>query len=167
MVWLNQEKLSDTFVVVGGQILIGICGGIIRNLNGLTIQIKYILKIQKDSMKIILFTNGHIKKGKNTLKILCKNGYDEMRNYLEQIITLQTFMKSRDIPYIMFNSLYDVIKHDSFSKDNEYYPDGTNQIMWDDLVDKTFFYKPVFVDLTEPNKELWIRYNDTHPNKKA
>ena len=36
-----------------------------------------------------------------------------MRNYLEQIITLQTFMKSRDIPYIMFNSLYDVIKHDS------------------------------------------------------
>ena len=41
-------------------------------------------------------------------------------------------------------------------KDNEYYPDGTNQIMWDDLVDKTFFYKPVFVDLTETNKELWI-----------
>ena len=69
--FLNQEKLSDTFVVVGGQILIGICGGIIRNLNGLTIQIKYILKIQKDSMKIILFTNGHIKKGKNT-KILWK-----------------------------------------------------------------------------------------------
>ena len=68
MVWLNQEKMSDTFVTsVGGQILIGICGGIIRNLNGLTIQIKYILKIQKDSMKIILFTNGHIKKGKNTI----------------------------------------------------------------------------------------------------
>ena len=69
-----------------------------------------------------------------------------MRNYLEQIITLQTFMKSRDIPYIMFNSLYDVIKHDSFSKDNEYYLDGTNQIMWDDLVDKTFFI----------NLYLWI-----------
>ena len=53
-----------------GQNLVDICGGIIKLTNGLTIQIKYILKIRRDLMTLILFMNGHTKREQNTLKIL-------------------------------------------------------------------------------------------------
>jgi hypothetical protein len=96
-----------------------------------------------------------------------QNTYDEMRDYLEQIITLQTFMKLRNIPYIMFNSLFDVFEGNHLSPEVKDSPDGTNQIMCDNLVDETFFYKEVFANMVQPNQELWIRYNDTHPGKKA
>ena len=164
---LNQEKWSDTFVVVAwtdpGRHMWWNNKKLEWFNDTNQVYIKDTVRFNEDNLIHEWTYKERTKYAQNFMQ----NGYDEMRDYLEQIIALQTFMKLRDIPYIMFNSLYDVIKQDSFSKDNRYYPDGTNQIMWDDLVDKTFFYKPVFVDLTEPNKELWIRYNDTHPNKKA
>ena len=102
-----------------------------------------------------------------------RNNYDEMRSYIEQIVTLQNCMKSWDIPYIMFNSLFDVHDEGTLLDGNN---KRDNKTMWDNLIDTKYFYRneehTVFRNMMEPPhqkpvKDLWITDNDSHPNKKA
>ena len=102
-----------------------------------------------------------------------RNNYDEMRSYIEQIVTLQSCMKLWGIPYIMFNSLFDVDVENHLIEGNG---KTDNKTMWDNLIDTKYFYRneihTSFRDMMEPLhqkpvKDLWIRENDSHPNKKA
>jgi len=110
------------------------------------------------------------KERKRYVQNFLNNDYSTIRYYLEQVTCAQNFLNINDIPYIMFNSLYDIQKHllDNQHDDNFY--------MWNNLVDMKYYYinedYSIFRDMVEPdngepNKDLWMSENDSHPNKKA
>ena len=107
------------------------------------------------------------------------NTYSMTNHYIEQIISVQSFLKSNSIPYIMFNSLWGIKQEGALNFDRDEtiqsvkVEPNRNRKMWENLVDETYFYHDVFRDLTEPrdgkspNKNLWMSQNDTHPNKEG
>ena len=105
------------------------------------------------------------------------NSFAENNHYMEHIISTQSFMKYNKIPYIMFNSLWDM-----FSKGGMYQAkmdidtdiDGLpsskptiNRLMWENLIDEDKFYEKTFIDMIGEDKSLWYSDNDNHPNEKA
>jgi len=116
---------------------------------------------------------------KRYVQNFCLNTYAVTNTYIEQIISLQSFLKLNNIPYIMFNSLWGIKQESAlyFNRDETIQPEGLepnrNRKMWENLVDETYFYDKIFRDLTEPrenippNKDLWMSESDSHPNKKG
>lgn len=108
------------------------------------------------------------------------NNYSTVNNYIEQVVSVQSFLKLNNIPYIMFNSLFDI--HAGENTDppcgNLYFErNGTirdedakptlNKLMWDNLVDKTFVYETAFNDFLRLNKKLWMTKYDNHPSREG
>jgi len=170
----NPNKWNDTFVVVAWT-----SPGRHMWWNNKTkewfndtnqIYIKDTVRFNKDNL---IHGWSHQERTKYAQNFL-QNDYDEMRSYVEQVVTLQSCMKSWGIPYIMFNSLFDERVNDSLIESES--NNKTNRIMWDTLIDTKYFYRNeehiIFGNMMEPphqapNKDLWIRENDSHPNKKA
>ena len=100
------------------------------------------------------------------------NDYSSVNNYIEQIVSVQSFLKLNNIPYIMFNSLSRVEPSLYYERNGTFRGKDDkptiNKLMWDNLVDKTFFYEIVFKDFINwKDKKLRMVGDDCHPNKEG
>ena len=105
------------------------------------------------------------------------NTYAENNDYMEHIISLQSFLKNNKIDYIMFNSLWDMFSDGKSPYQAEMIIDtdwdeigerpNLNRELWDNFVDKDTFYLKIFHDMIGEDKSLWYSENDNHPNDKS
>ena len=108
------------------------------------------------------------------------SSFSENSHYMEHIISTQSFMELNKIPYIMFNSLWDMFSKGGMYQtnmaididENESNPPNfgqptINRVVWANLVNENKFFEKVFVDMIGDDKSLWYSEQDSHPNEKA
>ena len=105
------------------------------------------------------------------------SSFSENSHYMEHIISTQSFMELNKIPYIMFNSLWDMFSDGKSPYQAEMIIDtdwdeigerpNLNRELWDNFVDKDTFYLKIFHDMIGEDKSLWYSENDNHPNDKS
>ena len=114
------------------------------------------------------------KERQNFVTNFLNSSFAENSHYIEHIISTQSFMELNKIPYIMFNSLWDMFSDGKNSYQGKMVIDidwdeigerpNLNRELWDNLVDKDTFYSKVFHEMIGEDKSLWYSENDNHPN---
>jgi len=119
------------------------------------------------------------KERKNFVTNFLNSSFAENSHYIEHIISTQSFMELNRIPYIMFNSLWDMFSDGGMYQarmtidinENELQPKYAkptiNRLMWKNLINEDKFYEETFIDMIGNDKSLWYSDNDNHPNEKA
>ena len=119
------------------------------------------------------------KERQNFVTNFLNSSFAENSHYIEHIISTQSFMELNKIPYIMFNSLWDMFSKGGMyqakmaidTDEDELQPLNSNptinRIVWENLINEDKFYEETFIDMIGEDKSLWYSDNDNHPNEKA